>query len=107
MRSPDPVTDHQIPAALDEKAPRTRPGPYNGFPMTPPSVGAKAVLNPTSAITNTARPVIRIVLNRLRERFSPSSPTSRKPTAMVMVNTSRPQITTQRLFARTSAVIFP
>src|SRR2546422_2195418 len=65
--------------------------------MNPPAVGAKAVLKPTKAITTSANPVIRIVFNRLKSSSSPSSPTSRKPTEIVIVKTSSAAISTQRL----------
>ena len=65
--------------------------------MTPPAVGAKAVLNPTKAMTTSAEPVIRIVFSRLTSSPSPSSPTSRKPTEIVIVKTSSAAISTQRL----------
>src|SRR5712691_175333 len=65
--------------------------------MTPPAVGANAVLKPTNAITTSAEPVIRIVFSRLKSNSSPSSPTSRKPTAIVIVKTSSAAISTQRL----------
>src|SRR5713101_612544 len=73
--------------------------------MIPPSVGANAVLKPTTPITTSAVPVITTVLRRLRCRRSPSSPTSRKPTAIVMTKTSKPAMITHRLLARTWAVI--
>src|SRR3989442_8810116 len=73
--------------------------------MIPPSVGANAVLKPTTPITTSAVPVITTVLTRLRCRRSPSSPTSRKPTAIVMTKTSKPAMITHRLLARTWAVI--
>src|ERR1700735_5089583 len=66
--------------------------------MTPPAVGAKAVLKPTIAITTSAKPVIRIVLSRLKCSPSPSSPISKKPTEIVIVKTSSAAIRTQRLF---------
>src|SRR5713101_2487513 len=73
--------------------------------MIPPSVGANAVLKPTTPITTSAVPVITTVLRRLRFKRSPSSPTSRKPTAIVITKTSKPAMITHRLLARTSAVI--
>src|SRR5713101_5976406 len=73
--------------------------------MIPPRVGANAVLKPTTPITTNAVPVITTVLRRLRCRRSPSSPTSRKPTAIVMTKTSKPAMITHRLLARTWAVI--
>src|SRR6266849_789514 len=73
--------------------------------MIPPRVGANAVLKPTTPITTSAVPVITTVLTRLRCRRSPSSPTSRKPTAIVMTKTSNPAMITHRLLARTWAVI--
>src|SRR5712691_5248221 len=65
--------------------------------MNPPAVGAKAVLKPTKAITTSANPVIKIAFNRLKSSSSPSSPTSRKPTEIVIVKTSSAAISTQRL----------
>src|ERR1700756_5492434 len=56
------------------------------------------MLKPTIAITTSARPVIRIVFNRLNCSSSPISPTSRKPTEIVIVNTSSAAIRTHRLF---------
>src|ERR1700756_5552506 len=56
------------------------------------------MLKPTIAITTSARPVIRIVFNRLNCSSSPISPTSRKPTEIVIVNTSSAAIKTHRLF---------
>src|SRR5579863_3474427 len=72
-----------------------------------PMVGANAVSNPMTIITTRPTPVMSIVLWRLRQRSSPSSPTSRNPTAMVMTKTKRPAIRIQRLFTRnaTSAAI--
>src|SRR5207245_6207308 len=67
--------------------------------MTPLIVGAKAVLNPTSAMKNRAEPVISMVFRRLISRSEPSSPISKNPTEIVMVKTSRPLIITQRLLA--------
>ena len=65
--------------------------------MTPAAVGAKAVLKPTKAMTTSAEPVIRIVFSRLTSSSSPSSPTSRKPTEIVIVKTSSAAISTHRL----------
>src|SRR5690242_19185245 len=80
--------DHQTSlltvSCLDEKPPRKKPGESNGCPMTPPAVGAKAVLKPTKAMTTSAEPVIKIVFSRLKWSSSPSSPTSRKPTEIVI-----------------------
>src|SRR5712692_9927507 len=90
-----------------EKPPSSSPGPYKGLPMMPPRVGAKAVLKPITAITNTAMPVMRMVLTRLTTTRLPSSPTSSIPTAMVIMKTKRPHRTTHRLLARTAAVTLP
>ena len=72
--------------------------------MTPPTVGAKAILNPISPMKNNANPVIIRVLYRLLSILWPSSPISRKPTDMVIVNTRRAATKTQRLFIRTVCI---
>src|SRR5262245_10308419 len=51
-----------------------------------------------TAITTSAAPVISTVFSRLKSSSSPSSPTSRKPTEIVMVNTNKAAISTHRLF---------
>ena len=71
-------------------------------------VGAKAKLKPKRAMKNNAEPDIITVFNRLFEWFSPSSPTSRNPTAIVIRKTSKAQSRTQRLldaFATSCAII--
>src|SRR5579862_8672130 len=72
--------------------------------MMPPRSGANAVLKPTTPMTTRAMPVMKIVFSRLMCRVSPSSPTSRSPTAIVIVKTRRAAMTTQRLFARICAL---
>src|ERR1700730_11218066 len=71
-----------------------------GFPISPAAtVGAKAVLNPIIAMTTSPIPAIIMVLSRLGcEYSSPSSPTSRNPTAGAIMKTSSPAIKTKRLF---------
>ena len=48
---------------------------------------------------------MRTVLRRLNCSVSPSSPTSRKPTAIVIVNVRSPQIRTQRLLTSSTTIV--
>ncbi len=70
------------------------------MPITPPIVGAKAMLKPINPIKNNENPVIIRVLYRLLSSLWFSSPISRNPTEIVIVNTSKLASKTHRSLIR-------